>query len=204
MTGISSSPFSTARYVLATVCASTPWAASTTSRAPSQAARLRETSQEKSTCPGGSIRCRWGVSRAAALYSTRTACALIVIPRSRSRSIESSICACIFFGSTAPVTSRMRSARVDLPWSMWAMMQKLRMRSMGVPEYGERPRSATGKGIQRPRQLEDHRRGLAEDDGDPRTFGPLRLRRVGLLAGFDPVTTDDDEVVLAGVEGSAP
>ena len=36
----------------------------------------------------------------------------------------------IFFGSTAPVTSRMRSARVDLPWSMWAMIEKLRMLSM--------------------------------------------------------------------------
>ena len=42
--GISSSPDSTARYVLATVWASTPWEASTTSSAPSQAARERETS----------------------------------------------------------------------------------------------------------------------------------------------------------------
>jgi hypothetical protein len=31
-------------------------------------------------------------------------------------------------GSTVWVISRMRSASVDLPWSMWAMMQKLRMR----------------------------------------------------------------------------
>ena len=29
-------------------------------------------------------------------------------------------------GSTAPVSSRMRSASVDFPWSMWAMMLKLR------------------------------------------------------------------------------
>ena len=29
--------------------------------------------------------------------------------------------------SMVPVASRKRSARVDLPWSMWAMMQKLRM-----------------------------------------------------------------------------
>jgi hypothetical protein len=28
------------------------------------------------------------------------------------------------------VSSRMRSARVDLPWSMWAMIEKLRMSSM--------------------------------------------------------------------------
>ena len=34
--------------------------------------------------------------------------------------------------STAPVASMRRSARVDLPWSMWATMQKLRMRDWGV------------------------------------------------------------------------
>ena len=50
--GISSRPASTARYVLATVCASTPWAASTTSSAPSHAASERETSYVKSTWPG--------------------------------------------------------------------------------------------------------------------------------------------------------
>ena len=57
--GISSSPESIARYVLATVCASTPCDASTTSSAPSHAARLRETSYVKSTWPGVSIRCSW-------------------------------------------------------------------------------------------------------------------------------------------------
>ena len=30
-------------------------------------------------------------------------------------------------GLTVPVSSRMRSASVDLPWSMWATMEKLRM-----------------------------------------------------------------------------
>jgi hypothetical protein len=28
------------------------------------------------------------------------------------------------------VSSRMRSASVDLPWSMWATIEKLRMRSI--------------------------------------------------------------------------
>jgi hypothetical protein len=28
---------------------------------------------------------------------------------------------------SAPVISRKRSANVDFPWSMWAMMEKLRM-----------------------------------------------------------------------------
>ena len=44
MTGMNSRLFSMARYVLASVCASTPCEASTTSSAPSQADRLRETS----------------------------------------------------------------------------------------------------------------------------------------------------------------
>src|SRR5262245_55153821 len=50
------------------------------------------------------------------------------MPRSRSRSIESSNCAFMSRLSTAPVSSSMRSASVDLPWSMCAMIAKLRMR----------------------------------------------------------------------------
>ncbi len=33
---------------------------------------------------------------------------------------------------TVPVSSRMRSASVDLPWSMWAMIEKLRMWSRSI------------------------------------------------------------------------
>ena len=64
-----------------------PARASTTSSAPSHACSERETSYVKSTCPGVSIRFSWWP-----FHVTRTACALIVIPRSRSRSIESSSC----------------------------------------------------------------------------------------------------------------
>src|SRR6185312_106463 len=49
------------------------------------------------------------------------------IPRSRSRSIESRTCSRICRGSTVLVISRMRSASVDFPWSMWAMIEKFRM-----------------------------------------------------------------------------
>src|SRR5271156_5726314 len=49
------------------------------------------------------------------------------MPRSRSRSIESSSCARIARESTVWVSSRIRSASVDLPWSMWAMIEKLRI-----------------------------------------------------------------------------
>src|SRR3954469_19424598 len=54
------------------------------------------------------------------------------MPRSRSSSIESRSCGRCLRGSTAPVTSRMRSARVDFPWSMWAMIEKLRMLEAGA------------------------------------------------------------------------
>src|SRR4051794_2278355 len=39
----------------------------------------------------------------------------------------SSSCAFIARGSTVWVVSRMRSASVDFPWSMWAMIEKFRM-----------------------------------------------------------------------------
>ncbi len=58
----------------------------------------------------------------------RTAFSLIVIPRSRSRSSVSSTCSFISRFCTVPVASIRRSARVDLPWSMCATMQKLRIR----------------------------------------------------------------------------
>ena len=35
---------------------------------------------------------------------------------------------------TTPVICSIRSASVDLPWSMWAMMQKLRISSGGVAD----------------------------------------------------------------------
>ena len=64
-------------------------------------------------------------------HGSRTFCALIVMPRSRSMSMRSRYWARIVRSSTTPVSCSMRSASVDLPWSMWAMMQKLRI-SAGV------------------------------------------------------------------------
>src|SRR4051794_19885927 len=114
-----------------------PCAASTTRSAPSHACRERETSYVKSTWPGVSIRLSsWP------FHETRTAWALIVMPRSRSRSIESSSCSRISRAETASVISRMRSASVDLPWSMCAMIEKLRILlwSMGQSDGTRHPR----------------------------------------------------------------
>src|SRR5262245_14010015 len=51
------------------------------------------------------------------------------MPRSRSRSMSSRNCDDISRLDTVPVNSRSRSASVDLPWSMCAMMEKLRIRA---------------------------------------------------------------------------
>ena len=70
------------------------------------------------------------------VHGMRTFCDLMVMPRSRSMSIRSRYWARIRRGSTTPVICSIRSARVDLPWSMWAMMQKLRMRAGSVRSAG--------------------------------------------------------------------
>src|SRR5260370_45046 len=57
----------------------------------------------------------------------------MVMPRSRSMSIESRIWSRKSRSSTPPQRWIRRSAGVDLPWSMWAMMQKFRMRSKICP-----------------------------------------------------------------------
>jgi hypothetical protein len=49
------------------------------------------------------------------------------MPRSRSRSMRSSTCSRISRSATVLVICSMRSASVDFPWSMWAIMEKLRM-----------------------------------------------------------------------------
>src|SRR3954470_23365578 len=52
----------------------------------------------------------------------------MMIPRSRSRSILSRNCSLRSRSESAPVASRIRSASVDFPWSMCAMIEKLRMK----------------------------------------------------------------------------
>ena len=69
------------------------------------------------------------MSPSLAVYSRRAERALIVMPFSRSRSIESRTWLVICRASMVWVISSRRSARVDLPWSMWAMMLKLRRRA---------------------------------------------------------------------------
>src|SRR5258705_2810379 len=51
----------------------------------------------------------------------------MVMPRSRSISMESSTCSFISRCVSPPVSWISRSAKVDLPWSIWATMEKLRI-----------------------------------------------------------------------------
>src|SRR5687768_11553158 len=68
----------------------------------------------------------------------------MVMPRSRSRSIESSTCSAISRSARPPHIWMKRSASVDLPWSMCAMMEKLRMRLWVISKEGAsgHPRAA--------------------------------------------------------------
>ena len=65
----------------------------------------------------------------------------MVMPFSRSRSIESSTWLVIWRASMVCVSSRRRSASVDLPWSTWAMIEKLRRRAWGMLAMGPRESS---------------------------------------------------------------
>src|SRR5450759_2548322 len=132
----------------------------------------------------------------------RTAWLLIVIPRSRSSSILSRSCSFMSRAATVPVTSRTRSASVDLPWSMWAMMLKLRMWSSAVTTAndtgcgrGGRPAAASVRRHRRPSspppelshggellELEDL--GEPEVDEAAGGFGPLLVTvLVAVVAG---------------------
>ena len=79
----------------------------------------------------------------------RTALALMVIPRSRSRSMVSRSWFCFSRSVMVPVSSSSRSARVDLPWSMWATMAKFRMwvwrAAMGLGEVSRRRGGRKGR-----------------------------------------------------------
>src|SRR6266545_7794083 len=87
----------------------------------------------------------------------------MVMPRSRSRSIRSRYCSRICRSDTAWVSSRIRSASVDLPWSMCATMQKLRMRDwldMRRGSLAPRVRPGSGRGIGEGRDDRVAARGL--------------------------------------------
>ena len=103
-------------------------AASTSSTTPSTMERMRSTSPPKSAWPGVST-----VLMRTPFHSTEVHLARMVMPRSRSWSLESMARSAIcWFSRTEPDCFSSWSTRVVLPWSTWAMMAMLRI-SMGAP-----------------------------------------------------------------------
>src|SRR3954451_7053767 len=107
------------------------------------------------------------------VHGIRTAWLLIVMPRSRSMSIRSRYWARALRSSTTPVSCSMRSASVDLPWSMWAMMQKLRMMAGSVRPGG----GACGGAIGWLATYCSRRKDLGSGPGHPPTEPWLRTKR---------------------------
>src|SRR5438552_3544063 len=69
-------------------------------------------------------------------YSIRTGAIFIVIPRSRSNGSRSRYCGRISLASTVCVTSKNRSASVDLPESICAIITKFLMLDILIWERG--------------------------------------------------------------------
>src|SRR5258705_4288211 len=104
------------------VCGSGPSAASTSTSAPSTILRMRSTSPPKSAWPGVST-----MLMRVSCQRIEVTLARMVMPRSRSRSLESSArSATRWLSRTAPDCCSSRSTRVVLPWSTWAMIATLR------------------------------------------------------------------------------
>ena len=142
------------------VCGSGPSEASTSRTTPSTIDRPRSTSPPKSAWPGVSTMLTttglpFSSARWIAVFFAR-----MVIPRSRSRSIESMTRSCVESLSVpspldrprAPAWRRRASTRVVLPWSTWAMIATLRrssrvgMRKGTSGEFGDSARCAPSSG----------------------------------------------------------
>src|SRR5215207_5230794 len=104
------------------------------------------------------------------------------MPRSFSRSIESRNWSSLSRSLRAPQVSRMRSAKVVLPWSMCAMIEKLRIRSAGNDMEG--PGCSTSGDV----WLRGARRTVRE-------------RQIGLAGEIAPVLVEDEIDPLPDVLG---
>src|SRR5208282_157738 len=130
------SPILSALETTNLVCGSGPSAASTRTRAPSTMLRMRSTSPPKSAWPGVST-----ILMRVSFQTSEVALARIVMPRSRSRSLESSTRSTTrWFSRNEPDCCSSRSTSVVLPWSTWAMMAILRsfMECRTLNRYGPR------------------------------------------------------------------
>src|SRR5215211_5331347 len=137
------------------VCGSGPSDASTSSSTPSTIVSPRSTSPPKSAWPGVSTMLSFTPPCRTAVFLAR-----IVMPFSRSRSIESiTRSSTSWLARKAPDCQSIASTRVVFPWSTWAMMATLRRSS---------------------------RRGMAAT----RVEGAEYPRPCGVLAAMHPIATE--------------
>src|SRR5919204_1766196 len=120
--------FSSALRSTKRVWGSGPSDASTSSSTPSTIVSPRSTSPPKSACPGVST-----MLSLTSPYWTAVFLARIVMPFSRSRSIESiTRSATSWLARKAPDCHSIASTSVVLPWSTWAMIATLRRSSRRI------------------------------------------------------------------------
>src|SRR6266545_1968534 len=99
------------------------------------------------------------------------------MPRSFSRSMESSTCPTAFLGSMVPVRDRSRSASVDLPWSMCATMEKLRISAVAILARISRP-ALDGANSRAPGSLSSCGKAVSEGGRSPRRASSGRMRKM--------------------------
>src|ERR1039457_6657365 len=142
----------------------------------------------------------------------------MVMPRSRSRSMVSRTCSIISRCESAPVISSSRSASVDLPWSMCAMIEKLRMNwgSMrcgdaynyptAAPDHRQR-RGAVGRSPKKPKSPRA-RKGKDSFASDSLFRSPAaalpRRRRRNRIRFSDPLEQRERNLPELRGSGQAP
>jgi hypothetical protein len=123
MSTIGRRPRRSALPVTNLVCGIGPSAASTSTTTPSTIDRMRSTSPPKSAWPGVST-----MLMRTSFHTTDVTLARMVMPRSRSRSLESiARSATCWLERNEPDWRSRQSTKVVLPWSTWAMMAMLRI-----------------------------------------------------------------------------
>src|SRR5687767_12203241 len=115
----------------------------------------------------------------------------MVMPRSRSRSMVSSTCSAISRSASPPHIWMKRSASVDLPWSMCAMMEKLRMRLWAM----EKPAilAQLGDRLGGQAMLEDH-----IPENQDRHVAAVAHAQLRIGVDVDLVERDAERAQLAG------
>src|SRR4051812_20881353 len=182
------------------VCGSGPSEASTSSKIPSTIVRPRSTSPPKSACPGVST-----MFSLTPLWRTAVFFARIVMPFSRSRSIESMTrSATSWFWRKAPDCQSMASTSVVLPWSTWATIATLRRSSRTAMRQlklaaGLRSGACCGRGFARNTGALDVALAL-EALGQTVLMAGFILARASLLLALSRVLARRLRVLLAEAE----